>query len=166
MIVDMISAALANSDLFWTALGASAQMLEALVVTVSAIVVVFQVKRMRQESVRDRISGLKTALEVLDSELFRKVVRQATTGARIQGVNWNELLDQIDLAALLVAQGYTDESLFLKLRGHELSSIAGYLRKASSTSDFQLDLNIQHPSAQWLLNEAHEWVEKESLAQR
>jgi hypothetical protein len=148
-----VSATIHNQDLFWAALGALAQTVEALVVLVSAIVVIFQLRRMRQESIRDRIAGLRTAIEILDSELLRKVVKEIPTGATIRGVNWDEFLDQLDLVALLITEKYTDENLLLKLKGHELYSIAEYLHGTPLESDLR-----KHPGAQWILMKAREHI--------
>jgi hypothetical protein len=136
---------------FWVALGALAQAVEALVVLVSAVVVVFQLRRMRQESIRDRIIGLNSALEVFKSDLLRKVLEEIPKDAEVRGVNWDEIFDQLDLIALLIEQGYTDEKLFLKLKGAELRSLGKYIQRFSLSNDLQ-----KHRGAQQLLNKAHE----------
>ena len=152
-IAELMSVTIHSPDLFWAALGALAQAVEALVVLVSAAVLIFQLRRMRQESIRDRIAGLNKAIEILDSELFRKVVNEIPTGTTIRGVNWNQLLDQLDLVAHFVAEEYTDQTWLLKLKGHELSSIAEYLHRTPPDSDLQ-----GHQGAQWILQRARESV--------
>ncbi len=130
-IGELVAAAFQDPNMFWSAVGAMAQAVEAIVVLVSAVVIVFQIRRMKQESLRDRISGLYSALEVIGSDLLQKVLAEIPQGAEIRGVNWDALLDQLDLVALLIERGYTDEKLFLDLKGDELRLLRDYLEKFS-----------------------------------
>lgn len=143
---ELLSAFSDDPGLFWAALGAIGQALEALVVLFSAGFIIFQLRRMRQESIKDRVSGLRTAIEVLDSDLFRKVVREASSGAVIRGVDWDMLLDQLDLIGLLISENYTDEALFLKLKGQELRRIAEYVQNREFADELE-----KHPGAAGLL---------------
>jgi len=130
-IGDLIGLTLQDPNMLWAALGSISQMVEAVVVLVSAVTIIFQMRRMKQESIRDRIAGLSSALEVFSSGLFQKVLTEVSWGAEIRGVNWDELLDQLDLIGLLIEKGYTDEELFLELKGDELQAIAGYFERTS-----------------------------------
>ncbi len=144
-----ISKMFQDASVFWAALGAIAQAIEAFVVLISAIVVIFQLRRMRQESIRDRIAGLTTAVEVLRSDVLQKVLQEIPSGANIRGVNWNEVLDQLDLIGLLIREGYTDENLFFRLKRHELRLLATYLSEHSLLKDAD-----EHPDAKWMLERA------------
>ena len=105
-IGDLISLTLHDPNMLWVALGSISQMVEAVVVLVSAVVIIFQVRRMKQESVKDRIAGLSSALEVFSSGLLQKVLTEVPRGAEIRGVNWEEFFDQLDLVGLLIDSSF------------------------------------------------------------
>jgi hypothetical protein len=111
------------TELSWTAIGAIAQALQAMVVLASAIVIVYEVKRMRRESIEDRVTGLKLAADILDSGDFAKVKDAAFSGQSVRGVDWQSLFEQINLVALLVDEGYTELSLLLKLKGVQIAML-------------------------------------------
>ena len=56
-IEEITTSMVGNPELFWAALGALAQTLEAIVVLFSAIAVIFQLRHMRQESIENSFSA-------------------------------------------------------------------------------------------------------------
>ena len=130
-IGDLVAATLQDPGVFWAAIGSVSQMIEAVVVLVSAVVIIFQIRRMKQESLRDRISGLHSALEVFSDDLFQKVLTEIPERAEIRGINWEVFLDQLDFIGLLVEKGYTDDELLLELKGDELRALADYFKARS-----------------------------------
>lgn len=112
-----------GTELFWVALGSIAQAIEATVVLATAFVIIFEIQRMRRESIENRVTGLKLAFETLNSEDIVKVIEATRLGESVRGVNWQSLLEQINLVALLVDQGYTELSLLLKLKGSQLATL-------------------------------------------
>lgn len=146
-----------SSGLNWTAVAALAQTLEAVVVTLSAIIVIYQLRRMRQESIENKVSGVKAAVDVLSSERFRSVSSVAMAETSLHGDNWRFLLDQVNLVALLINEKYTDERLLLSLKGHDLAEIESLLRTKPISRDLQAELNTKYANAYAFLSRAREW---------
>ena len=153
-IEDLLTKTMSSPDLLWVALGVMMQTLQTIFIVISAIVVIFQVRQWRQESIENRIAGLRTALDVLKSDAFNQVSRQAMEEKIVHGVNWRRLLDEINLVALLISEEYTDESLLLKLKGSELAAIGKYIQEDQVATDLKTELDVKYKPAVDLMNRA------------
>jgi len=136
----------------WAAIAVLLQIIQTLFILISAIVVFFQIRQYQKEAVEKKITGLKTAIESLDSDLFNQVSKQAASGRSIQGVNWRKLLNSINLVALLVQEGFTNSQLLLALKGKELFEIGNYIQKNGLPDEFKDDLDDQFKPSIKLLN--------------
>ncbi len=145
---------------FWTAVGAIAASLQTLIVLGSAITIWHQLRQFRRQSIESRIAGLRTALDVLNVEEFRKVsnaVMQRTKVGSVQ--SWNALFEIIDQVALLISENYTDEKLLLKLKGHELSTIGRYVVENEIPEESRQLLNsAKYEAVRDLLNKSVKYV--------
>ena len=146
-----------GTELFWIALGSIAQAVEATVVLATAFVIIFEVQRMRRESIENRITGLKLAFETLNSEDIVKVIEATRLGEKIRGVNWQALLEQINLVALLVDQQYTELDLLLKLKGAQLATLD---RCVQSNAPTYLISEPTYSPAYNLLKQSRQFIDK------
>jgi hypothetical protein len=148
----------ADPALFWAALAAIAQSVEAVVVLASAVIVVFQLRRFRRQSLESKISGLKMAMDTLDADPLEKVTRGLAAATTLEGINWQDLLNQIDLVALLVDERYTDETLLLAMRGQELAATSHYIETHAIPGQPLAELPATHDRAYALLHRASLWA--------
>jgi len=129
-----------NTDLSlrWTGIGFLFQAVQTIILLGTAYITLTQVKQSRdEERMQRRVYGLKKAIEVLDNDLFNRISKQVTSGKEVKGSNWSQLLDSINLVALLVEQGYTDSTLLLSLKGKQLYGIGNYIQKNGLPKDIQ-----------------------------
>jgi len=150
-ICDLLTKTMNDPSLFWAALGVGLQTIQTIMLLVSAIVVFLQIKQLRRESTEKRIGGLKTAIEAIDTDLFRQVSKQAREGKTVQGVNWRRLLESIKLVALLIEEKYTSEKLLVAMKGQELYDLSVYFKKNPLPADLNDDLKDQFKPAMDLL---------------
>ena len=150
-----------GTELFWTAIGAIAQAIQAAVVLASAIVIVYEVKRMRRESIENRVFGLKLAIDILDSVEFTKVTEAALTGRGVRGANWRTLLERINLVALMVDQKFTELDLLLKLKGLQLATLDQSIQQDAPA---QLKSELTYTPALILLKRAREFADERKLS--
>jgi hypothetical protein len=151
----LLSGFLKDPILFWTALGAIAQTIAALVVIVSIRSVIPQLKQFRVE-------GLRVALELLDkNKQFDQVAEEALNNRTIHGVDWDNLVEQISLIALLVDEKFTNEKLLFIHKGKQLSAISYFLKTDQVSADVRQKLREEYPKAFNLLDRAQRWQEKQ-----
>ncbi len=156
-IYTLLRETLGNPGNFWAALGSIGQAWEALIVTLTAGIVVFQLRQIRQEQIENRIQGLKLAIDYLSSETFMKATEGALKETKIHGINWRTLLDQLNFVSTLVEQKYTDRDLLFGIKGHELSAIGKYLKDHPIADDIAAELSTTYRKAKNLLGEAEKW---------
>jgi hypothetical protein len=154
-----------DPSLMWTALGVGLQMIQTIMVLVSAVVVVLQIKQLRRDSTEKRISGLKTAIEALDTDLFRQVSKQVREGKTVQGANWRKLLESIKLVAVLIHEEYTSEKLLFAMKGQELYDLSEYFKKNPLPVDLKEDLKDQFKPAIDLLDRINRQGKKLGFAE-
>ncbi len=118
-----------NCQINWEAVSAISSALQAIILLFSALVVISQLRQIRQQSIESRITGLDTSLKLLDSsEDFTKASYAAMHNSIVLGVStWSNIFEVIDQVVLLIDEKYTDPNLLLKLKGHELAAIGKYL---------------------------------------
>lgn len=136
-----------------TAWGIFLQLIQTLFILISGGFIIVQVQQIKNEAIAKKISGLKTAIEALETDLFERVSKQATTGKIIEGINWRQLLNSVNLVALLVEQGYTDSKLLLAMKGKELYAVGSYIQKNGLPTELKNDLDDQFKPAIKFLND-------------
>lgn len=152
MFLDAIcQATFEDPDTFWAAIGSLGQALEALVVLLSAPFIIVQLRQIRRESIENKVAGLRTALEELRRDPFDRVSRQALSGARIEAVDWQSVLEQLNTVALLVSEGYTNRELLLRLKGRDLVSVGQQLKR-------NVELESDYPLLSELLKAAEQQI--------
>lgn len=134
-------------SLRWTALSFMLQAIQTLLIIISGYLVVKQLKQINNEAIEKRITGLKTAIEALDTDLFNRVSKQAASGRTMEGINWRQLLDSVNLVALLVEQGYTDPKLLLAMKGKALFAVGNYIQKNGLPDEIKEDIDDQFKPA-------------------
>jgi len=136
-----------------TAWGIFLQLIQTLFILISGGFIIVQVQQIKNEAIAKKISGLKTAIEALETDLFERVSKQATTGKIIEGINWRQLLNSVNLVALLVEQGYTDPKLLLAMKGKALYAVGSYIKKNGLPTDLKDDVDDQFKPAIKFLND-------------
>ena len=146
---DLWTLTMNNGDLSlrWTALGFMLQAIQTLLIIISGYLVIKQLRQINKEAIEKRISGLKTAIEALDTDLFNQVSKQAASGRTVEGINWRQLLDSINLVALLVKQEYTDPNLLLAMKGKALFAVGSYIQKNGLPAELKDDIDDQFKPA-------------------
>ena len=146
---DLWTLTMNSSDysLRWTALSFTLQAIQTVLIIVSGGFIFFQIKQIRNDAIEKKVSGLKAAIEALDTDLFNRVSKQAASGKTVEGINWRQLLDSINLVALLVEQEYTDPKLLLAMKGKALFAIGNYIQKNGLPDDLKDDLDDQFKPA-------------------
>lgn len=137
----------------WTAIGVVLQTTQTIFIIISGIVVFLQVKQLQKEAIEKKITGLKMAIEELDTDLFNQVSKQITDGKSIQGVNWRKLLSSINLVALLIREKFTNYPLLLAMKGKELYAIGNYIQKEGLPDNIKDDLDDRFKPAINFLND-------------
>lgn len=138
-------------SLRWTAWTFVLQGVQTLLIVISGFLVIMQVRQISKEAIEKKITGLKTAIEALDTDLFNQVSKEAVSGTPIRGINWRRLLDSVNLVALLVEQGYTDPKLLLAMKGKELFAVGSYIQKNGLPDDIKQDTDDQfRPAIKYL----------------
>src|SRR5258706_2904835 len=134
-------------SLRWTAWAFVLEGIQTLLIGVSGALVIKQVRQLNKEAIEKKITGLKTAIEALDTDLFNQVSKEAASGRPVRGINWRRLLDSINLVALLVEQGYTDPTLLLAMKGNALYAIGNYIQKNGLPDEIKEDVDDQFKPA-------------------
>jgi hypothetical protein len=79
----------------------------------------------------------------------------------IHGINWRSLLDQVNIVALMVEQGYTDRELLFQLKGNALAAIGRYLQSHNIASDLSQELKTAYRLGELLMRQAVDWHSKQ-----
>jgi hypothetical protein len=118
-----------------------AQCVEAAVLFLSAPVVIWQLKRLREESVAQKAQALREARETLDSPIFLELVgileREADSGAYEERAleALPLVLAQVDYVALLVRKKYLDKDLLFAYKGIDIAKLADHLDALGRTAE-------------------------------
>lgn len=146
---DLWTLTMNSSDysLRWTALSFMLQAIQTILIIVSGGFIFIQIKQIRNDAIEKKVSGLKAAIEALDTDLFNRVSKQAASGRTVEGINWRQLLDSINLVALLVEQEYTDPKLLLAMKGKALFAVGNYIQKNGLPDEIKEDIDDQFKPA-------------------
>jgi hypothetical protein len=118
-----------------------AQCVEAAVLSPSAPLVIWQLRRLREESIAQKVQALREARDTLDSliflDLFAILERGATSGAYEERVIevLPQVLAQVDYVALLVHKKYLDRDLLFAYKGIEIAKLANLLDTLGETAE-------------------------------
>jgi len=134
---ELMKKTMSDPSLIWAASSVGIQILQTIFIVVSAVVVFIQIRQFQRESIKNKIDGLRTALDILNSDVFHQVSRQSMEGKAIQGVSWRKLFEDINLVGLLIEKDYTDEELLLSIKGAGLASIGIYLQGTQASSELK-----------------------------
>lgn len=146
---DLWTLTMNSSDLSlrWTALGFVLQAIQTALIIISGGFIFYQIKQIRTDTIEKKVSGLKAAIEALDTDLFNRVSKQAASGRTVEGINWRQLLDSVNLVALLIEQEYTDPKLLLAMKGKALYAVGNYIQKNGLPDDIKADVDDQFKPA-------------------
>ncbi len=145
---------MSNPDQTIALLGLTLQSIQTFVIVVSALGLLYQFKQFRRETLANKITGLKEAIDTLkSSEVFAQASHEALAGHTISQINWRRLLDDVNFVAYLVDEGYTDATGLFKLRGAELGALGRYLQQ-HPINDPQIDVKGKYLPAINLMNRA------------
>lgn len=146
--------------LVWTAIGVVTQIVQTIFIMITGIVVFFQIRQIRQESIEKKISGLRAALDILDTDLFNQASRQAKEKIVVHGFKWRRLLEDINVVATLVSEKWTDEKLLFMLKGDELAAIGEYIQGNRLPADLKDELTGQYKPAVDLMCRASKLIRR------
>ena len=152
---DLWTLTMNNPDLSlrWTAWSFVLQGIQTLLIFVSGFLVIMQVRQIKKDAIEKKVTGLKTAIEALDTDLFNQVAKEAATGNPVRGINWRRLLNSVNLVALLIQQGYTDPNLLLAMKGKALYAIGNYIQKNGLPNEIKDDVEDQFKPAMRYLDD-------------
>jgi len=151
-----------NYQISWEAISAISSVVQTIILLISAFAVVGQLRQIRQQSIESRITGLDTALKLLDnSEDFTKASYAAMHNGKVLGVStWSSIFEVIDRVTVLIYEKYTDPDLLLKLKGHELAAIGKYLFSTQLPDEIsQLLKSAKYKAVRELLDKSIKFVE-------
>lgn len=164
----------------WTVLGNFGQYIEALVVTVTAVVVYRQYRRWREESSAHAFEGFKFIQEVFESEEFKRnskilksgksVLMMDSEGGKVVQRTLSSsvpyILAQLDMIGFFTKKGFIDREVLLEYGGRRINEIGIDLDKhaadeSSGGGEWITEAIKRRPRAEKLLNQAREyWSEK------
>jgi hypothetical protein len=137
--------------LFWTALASIAQVASAVLIVGSLMAVIPQLKQFRVE-------GLRAAVELLETnKQFNQVAEEAINNRASHGVDWDALVEQINLVALQVSEGFTNKKLLFIHKGKQLAAIYSLLETNKVSEAVKNKLIAEYPQAIKLLKDAKAW---------
>ncbi len=149
---------------FWAMVSALATAFQAIVLLISLITIGWQIQRFREESISGRIAGLQTALDLLGQQDMQKIDDAIAGLSRPGAEEWRSAFETLGQIALLVDMKYTDTRLLLKLKGHDLTAIARYLREKTIPEESRKLLDAaKYKSVRSLLLQAETYVERGNL---
>jgi len=134
-----------------TSWGIFLQAIQTIFILVSGGFILVQLQQIKHEAIEKKITGLKTAREELNTELFVQASNNVASGRIVEGIKWRPLLDSINLVALLVEEGYTDPKLLLAMKGKALYRIGSYIQKNGLPKDLEDDTDdLYKPALKYL----------------
>lgn len=143
--------------LLWTGLAALAQTAASVLVVGSLMVVVPQLKQFRVE-------GLRTAVDLLEkNKQFNQVAEEVLNNREPRAIDWDNLVEQINLVALLVSEGFTNKKLLFIHKGKQLAAISDVLETNQISGSSKSELKAEYPRAIKLLREAKAWQTKSRI---
>lgn len=131
-----------NCQINWEAVSAISSSIQAMILFVSALAIISQLRQYRRESIENRITGLDTAIKLLNnSEDFTKASNAIMRSGKVLGVlTWSNIFEVVDQIVLLIEEKYTDPNLLFKLKGHELAAVGRYLSTAQLPEETKQEL--------------------------
>ena len=147
----------------WEIVGVLSSCIQTIILAGSAVAIYAQLKQYRQQSIESRITGLDTALKVLDnSEHFKKTCTAIMRNDKVMGIDvWNDILETLDQITLLIGQRYTEPDLLFKLKGHEFAAIEKYLANNQVPEETRRSLDsLKYRSVRQLLKDAVKFIDK------
>ncbi len=153
-----------NPAYLWSAL-------EAVATSLAAIVIFWQLRRLRQEAVAHKVEGLKYAMEIVGSNDFQDKLQKLnqvlyngdpfqfgqTLLPIVQG-----LLQSLEIVDLLIKTGYLEEQFFFRIEGlrlAELSTNIRLLEEGKDTPRFEDQISL-YPNGRALLRRADDWMQR------
>lgn len=155
-----------DPSIFWGAL-------EAIATLVAATIIIWELRRARQETVAHKIDGFQYALKLLDSEKFEGYIKDfyhladisnasewhANMPIRVQGI-----LRTMEVIDKLISDKYLDEDFFFRIEGNRLADIGTRIRifeEGKDTPRFE-EQRLLYPNGRKLLTRAERWKEANS----
>ena len=158
---ELIQKTFTDPALFWSGL-------EAIATLVAALIIIRQLKQLRQDAVAHKFEGFKYAIELLASSEFMGQVGKFQTfldkGDPFQFktslpplVHW--ILRTLEIVACLITDKYLDEKFFFRIEGLRLASLAENIRtieEGNNMPRFEDETRL-YPNGRALLHRAEKW---------
>ncbi len=162
-----LQSTLNDPSIFWPAL-------EALATVIAAGLIIWQLNRIREESVAHKMEGFKYSMELLSSSEFKdqagSFYKLLDQGDAFQWVSslpplvfWT--LRTLEIVDLLIKTKYLDESFFFRIEGRRLANLGIKIRmleEGRDTPRFEEEIK-QYPNGRDLLRRAEVWAEAQGI---
>jgi len=164
---DFLEKTLTDPNVFWLAL-------EAIATALAAAIIIWQLRRLREETIAHRFEGFRYALELLSSSefgdqaaSFYKLLDQGdpfqfhTTMPPL--VHW--ILRTLEIIDRLIRDEHLDEEFFFRIEGRRLAHLAIRIRmmeEGRDTPRFEAQIRL-YPNGRDLLRRAEEWAERNNI---
>jgi len=158
---EFIRETISDPSIFWPAL-------EAIATLIAAIVIIYQLKNLREETTAHRFEGFRYAMQLVSSSEFSK-----------QAANFHKLLDHgdpfrfhetmppvvhwilrtLEIVDRLIKDGYLEEDLFFRVEGKRLATLARdiqMIKEGKDTPRFEEQIRL-YPNGWDLLHRAKSW---------
>jgi hypothetical protein len=157
---------LIDPSLFWPAL-------EALATLVAAGIIIWQLRRLREETVAHRFEGFRYAMQLISAPEFQE---QAASFHELLNrgdphqfrqsmpplVHW--ILRTLEIIDRLIEDGYLEEGFFFRIEGMRLAHLARHIRmmeEGRDTPRFEEQISL-YPNGRDLLRRAETWDDSRS----
>jgi hypothetical protein len=161
---------LTDPNVFWLAI-------EAIATVVAAIIIIGQLRRLREESIAHRFEGFRYAVELLSSsefgdqaESFYKLLDHGDPfefhNSMPPLVHW--ILRTLETIDRMIRDEYLDEEFFFRIEGRRLAHLAINIRmmeEGHDTPRFEDQIRL-YPNGRNLLRRAEEWAERNNIEVR
>ncbi|MFN8464015.1 MAG: hypothetical protein U0X20_32815 [Caldilineaceae bacterium] len=148
-----------DPSLWWAAFAALLQLLQTLLLLLSAVAIFWEMTRIRRETVQYKMDGLQMALHLLESPETASILGIAAKHGPVINApveDWSRALQNLSIVGVMVAKGYADMDLVLAYKGSSLAALGAYMivDKQKLPEDIYQNLNSKYASARSLLDRA------------
>ena len=163
-MLEFLGRTVSDPTIFWPAL-------EALATAIAAGIIIWQLRRLREESVAHRFDGFRYAMELLASSEFKeqagsffKFLERGDPAQFRQAlpplVHW--ILRTLETLAQLISDKHLDEDFLFRIEGRRLGHLARHIRMMEDGRDtprFEDEIRL-FPNGRDLLRKAEAWDDR------
>ena len=158
---DFLNATLTDPNIFWPAL-------EAIATAIAAVVIIWQLKNLREETTAHKFEGFRYAMELISSPEFEdqacsfyKLLEQGDAFRFRETLpplaHW--ILRTLEIVDKLIKDGYLGEDFFFRIEGKRLANLGRSIRmieEGRDTPRFEEQIRL-YPNGRDLLYRAEAW---------